>query len=229
MGKCYKIGSRGSLLALKQVEEAVRALRSYYGGFSFKIIEFGSPGDRDRKRPVCDVEGSDFWTSDIDCALLNADIDFAVHSAKDLPDNIPEGLAVAAVTDSIDLFDVLVSRKADIYTLDTLPERAEVATSSIRRKKAIKGYREDLRVPDLRGNVDERVRMLDEGRFDAIVIAAAGLLRLGMEERISQRIPFDILSPHPLQGSLAVLTGSDDRETSEMVSVIDSRGALPWR
>lgn len=208
MEKIYRVGTRKSPLALKQVEEALAMLKDAAPFIKAEIIGIDTYGDKDKKTPISDIEGSDFFTRELDEALLRGAIDFAVHSAKDLPDNLAHGLEVAAITESIDHYDALVSK--DNLKLDELRYGARIGTSSLRRKKGLKEYRGDFEISDIRGNIEERLRMVDEGGLDAVVIAAAGLVRLGLESRICQRIPFEILKPHPLQGALAIVTRKDD-------------------
>ena len=210
MERSYKIGTRTSSLALKQVEEVLGALKNFYPAIKASIVGIDTYGDKDKTTPVSRIEGSDFFTREIDEALLKGKIDLAVHSAKDLADDLREGLVIAAITDSIDPYDVLVSKSG--LRLDELPYGARIGTSSLRRKSQLKNYRKDLQIVDIRGNIEERLRKLDETDLDAIVIAAAGLIRLGLENRITQRIPSDILRPHPLQGRLATEARRDDED-----------------
>lgn len=220
MGRTYRIGTRTSPLALRQVEEVLGVLRKFYPVIKAEIVSMDTYGDKDRNTPVSETEGSDFFTREIDEALLKDKIDFAVHSAKDLPDRLAPGLRVAAITKSIDPFDVLVSK--DNLKLEELPANAKVGTSSLRRKTQLKKFRSDFQIVDIRGNIEERLRLLDDNELrvtshgsrnlNAIVIAAAGLLRLGLDHRITQRIPFYILEPHPLQGRLAIVTREDNED-----------------
>lgn len=213
MGKTFRVGTRKSPLALKQAEEIIKGLKAYSGhtgGFScdieFDIVAIETYGDNDKYTPISEMEGTDFFTREIDEALLEGGIDFAVHSAKDLPRNLIDGLEVAGMTRSIDPYDCLVSRFS--LKLDELPYGARIGTSSQRRKIQLKKYRNDFQIVDIRGNIEERLRLLDNHgsrNLDSIVIAAAGLVRLGLEKRILERIPLEILRPHPLQGSLAVV------------------------
>ena len=213
MGRRYRIGTRRSPLALRQVDEIMEMLSRFYGRVEHEIIGIDTCGDMDRETPISGIEGSDFFTKEIDRALLAGEIDFAVHSAKDLPDSLPNGLFFAALTDSIDRQDVLVSKSG--RGLKELPFGARVGTSSVRRKEALKRFRPDFDIVDIRGNVEERLRM--QG-LDAVVVAAAGLIRLGLEHRITERIPFDILEPHPLQGKLAVVTRKKDGDVKSLFS-----------
>jgi hydroxymethylbilane synthase len=203
-----RIGTRGSRLGLVQVEETLRFL----GEVEHEILTFDTSGDIDRKTPVSEVEGTDFFTDSIERALLKGEIDMAVHSAKDLPDSLPEALTIAAVTKSIDEDDVLASKGN--LTLRELFPGAKVGTSSKRRKEALRKIRPDLQIVDLRGNVEERIKRLDKGEFDAIVIAAAGLIRLGLEDRISERLPFETARG---QGSLAIEIRQGDSELKKWI------------
>ena len=221
MAKTYRIGTRTSPLALRQVEEILRALRKFYPGFKAEVISIYTYGDRDKITPISEIEGTDFFTKEIDEALLKSRVDFAVHSAKDLPEQIPEGLYIVAITKSIDSYDALVS-KNDL-SLEELPFGARIGTSSLRREQQLKSYRDDFEIIDIRGNIQERLEKLDNGNLDGIVIAVCALVRLGLENRVTQRIPFEILKPHPLQGALAIVTRAEDSKLHSLLSVIDSR------
>lgn len=221
MGRAIKIGTRTSQLALRQVDEVIDSLKKFYSDINPKVVGIVTYGDKDKTTPISDVEGRDFFTKEIDEALLRREIDLAIHSAKDLPDNLNPGLIIAAITKSIDPFDVLASRNN--LRLDELKPKARIGTSSLRRKGQLKNYRRDFQIIDIRGDVEERLMLLDEDDLDGIVIAAAGLIRLGLEDRITQRIPFDILKPHPLQGSLAIMVCRDDEEMISLMEKIDSR------
>jgi hydroxymethylbilane synthase len=217
----YKVGTRTSSLALRQVEEVLEALRKFYPEFKARIVGIDTYGDKDRVTPISEVEGSDFFTKEIDEALLSGQIDFAVHSAKDLPDKLRDGLTVVAMTGSIDPYDALVSKTN--FTLDRLPIAARIGTSSLRRKQQLKRYRNDFEIVDIRGNIEERLQKLDNSNLEGIVIAACGLVRLGLEKRITERIPFDIIKPHPLQGALAIVTRSDSTGLIKLLRVLDAR------
>ena len=175
----------------------------------------------DKKTPISEVEGTDFFTRELDDAVLGRLADFAVHSAKDLPESLKAGLTLAALTSSIDVNDVLVSRRN--LKLDELPYGAKIGASSLRRKTQLKEYRPDFRIVDIRGNIGERLGLMDETDLDAVVLAAAGLIRLGLKERITERIPLEIMKPHPLQGALAAVARSDDYEMIGILSAVDAR------
>jgi hydroxymethylbilane synthase len=231
MQRIYRVGTRRSALALKQAGEAIAMLKRLRPDFQYEIIGIDTYGDKDKTTPISAMEGTDFFTRELDRAILRNEIDLAIHSAKDLADIIPDGLHVAAMTGSADPHDALVSK--DNLKLSELPHGARIGTSSARRKEQLKRYRPDFEIVDIRGTIEERLALLDNyelrvtsyglRNMDAIVIAACGLVRLGLEERITERIPLDILQPHPLQGSLAVMVRQDDPELSEIVSKIDTR------
>ena len=268
MERTYRVGTRTSPLALKQVEEVLVMLRRFYPGMRSEVIGIDTYGDKDKVTPVSDIEGTDFFTREIDEALLKNEIDpstslrvngersrtidpstslrvngersrtidFAVHSAKDLPDELRDGLVISALTECLDPYDALVSKSG--LTLDRLLEGARIGTSSLRRKAQLKAYRKDFEIVDVRGNIEERLRLLDDNHpsrtvgngfkpfptqlnLDAIVIAACGLIRLGLSHRITQKIPLEILRPHPLQGSLAIVARATDLELIKLLSVLN--------
>ena len=220
-GSTLRVGSRASPLALVQVKEVLNALKKIAPKIRTKIIGIDTTGDRDKKTPISEMEGTDFFTREIDQALLRHKIDLAVHSAKDLPDVIPDGIAVAAVTASVDPYDVLVSRKG--LKLRELPKGARVGTSSERRKAQLRAYRPDLTIVDIRGTMQERLDKLRSEKLDAVVIAGAGLLRLGLGRHITEQISLDILKPHLLQGSLAVTVRQEDVTLKKLFSKLDRK------
>lgn len=219
--KIFKVGTRKSPLALKQVEEAVGILKEYYPEIKTKIVGIDTYGDKDKITPISDIEGTDFFTREIEEALLRGDIDFAVHSAKDLPDKIPDGLVLAAITKSIDPYDALVSREN--LKIDELPLGAKIGVSSLRRKLQLKKYRKDFQIIDIRGNIQERWEKLCKDGLDAIIVAGCALKRLGWENRIAQRLTFDILRPHPLQGALAIEVRQENKDLIELLKILNEK------
>lgn len=202
---------------MKQAEEIARALPSV----RFEIVEIETKGDKDRSTPISACEGTDFFTREIEDALIEGKIDAAIHSAKDLENAQPDELTIAAMTSSISRYDCLVSNGGKI--LKDLPSGAVIGTSSKKRKAAILRYRPDLTVKDIRGNIGERLEKLDRGDLDAIIVAHAALLRLGLEERIAEIIPENMMEPHPRQGSLAVQVRKDRRDIIEIFRSIDGK------
>lgn len=218
MDKPYLVGSRSSPLALAQVEEITVTLKRVFPLLRIQLVTLDTCGDKDRKTPLSQVEGSDFFTREIDEALLRGDIDFAVHSAKDLPDTLRDGLRIAAITAPLNQHDAIVSN--DNLTLAQLPYGAKIGTSSTRRKEQILQYRPDLQPVDIRGNIHERIALLKTDNIDAVVVAACALIRLGLEERIAEQVPFSIMEPHPLQGALALVARCDDQNLITALSKV---------
>ncbi|MBU1783924.1 MAG: hydroxymethylbilane synthase, partial [Candidatus Omnitrophica bacterium] len=190
-----------------------------YPSVEVRIVGINTYGDKNKDTPISRIEGTDFFTKEIDDALLFGGIDFAVHSAKDLPEKAADGLVTAAITRPIDPYDVLVSRND--LRLEELPAGARVGTSSVRRKTQLEKYRGDFQIIDMRGNIGERLEKLYNSDIDGIVIAAAGLIRLGVTEKITQRLTFDIMQTHIFQGALAIVAREEDEELISMLSVLD--------
>ncbi len=183
-------------------------MQNYFPGAWFEVVTFQTRGDRDKTTPLFFTEGSDFFTGEIDAALRAGEIEAAVHSAKDIPQKMSPDLCVAALTKSVYPDDCLVSRGN--VPLEELPSGSIVGTSSRNRKEALRRFRHDLVLKDIRGNVDERIQQLQHGDFDAIVVAGAALIRLELEHMIAQAIPPEIIKPHPLQGRLAIQVRKQD-------------------
>jgi hydroxymethylbilane synthase len=198
------LGTRGSRLALVQAEECAATLRAAGIEVDIRIIRTTSEHLPDT--PLAVIDQRDVFTRQLDEALLSGEIDLAVHSLKDVPTDLPEGISLSAVTRRHDPSDVLVSDER--YTLDSLPRGAVVATSSLRRTAQLLHHRSDLEVVGIRGNVDTRVRKMREGAADAVVLARAGLERLGLDAPHTV-IPPDILLPAVGQGALAAATLRD--------------------
>ncbi|HSB15283.1 MAG TPA: hydroxymethylbilane synthase [Bryobacteraceae bacterium] len=196
------IGSRGSQLALWQARWIEGRLEAFGERARIEIIK--TTGDKITDVPLAKVGTKGLFTKEIEEALLDRRIDVAVHSLKDLPTEMPEGLVIAAVPERQDPCDALVGRK-----LADLPPGAKVGTSSLRRVAQIRALRPDIVIESVRGNVDTRLRKLDEGMYDAIVLAAAGLKRLGWESRIAEILPPEVMCPAVGQGALAVETRGD--------------------
>ena len=209
------VGTRGSPLALAQTRAVVSALQSHHPNVAFEIRRITTKGDVMRDVPLATIGGRGVFADAIEEALEAGEIDFAVHSAKDLPSITADGLLIAAYPEREDARDVLISNAG---TLEALPLGARVGTSSQRRACQLLAARPDLSVPDLRGNVDTRLRKLDEGAYDAIVLAGAGLIRLGLTNRITEWLPTDVMLPAPGQGALAIEIRSSDHELHELIA-----------
>jgi hydroxymethylbilane synthase len=216
--RTFVIGTRGSRLALRQTDIVRDLLRAAHPGARVEVREIRTEGDVSTA-PLSMIGGAGVFTKAIEDALLAGAIDIAVHSLKDLPPQIASGLAIAAIPERGDPRDALVTR--DGRGLSELPRGARVGTGSARRAVQLLALRADLEMADIRGNVDTRVRKVEEGNFDAAILALAGLQRLGLEAKAAQVFsPFEI-TPSVGQGCLAVEVREDDREALEVVTAID--------
>jgi len=214
------IGSRGSALALWQANWAKRKLASAYPDLRVEIEVIKTEGDRLSETPVSQIGGKEVWTKEIEYALLSGRIDLAVHSLKDLPTRLPEGLVLGAVSAREDVRDVLVSKNDRVFR--DLPEGATVATGSLRRQAQLKHVRPDLNFVAIRGNVDTRVKKLETENLDGIILAAAGLKRLGLGDRIADFIDPDICLPAPGQAALGIEIREGDNRITDLVGVLNS-------
>ncbi|WP_018131502.1 hydroxymethylbilane synthase [Effusibacillus pohliae] len=219
-----KVGTRQSALALTQTNWVCSQLESIYPGLAIGTEKIVTKGDRILGVTLSKVGGKGLFVKEIEQALLDGTIDFAVHSMKDLPAEMPDGLMIAAVPEREDPRDVLISR--DGRSFSQLPKGAKVGTSSLRRAAQLKAARPDLEIRSLRGNIDTRLRKLDEEGLDAIILAAAGLSRMGWLSRATERLPVDICIPAVGQGALAIQCRADDEKLIELLSVLDH---LPTR
>ena len=204
-----RLGTRGSALARTQSEGVRRALEEE-GRDPVEVVVIQTTGDRRLDRPLPEIGGKGLFTKELDLALLAGDVDLAVHSLKDLPTALEPGLAVLAVPVREDPRDVLVGPAGAPVTLAGLPEGARVGTSSLRRRALLLAFRPDLAVESVRGNLDTRLRKLDEGRYDALVLAAAGLRRMGLAERAGDWLERTAFLPAPAQGALGIVGRADD-------------------
>jgi hydroxymethylbilane synthase len=205
--RALRVGTRGSALALWQTEQ-VRALLAA-AGHPTERIEIKTTGDLVQDVPLAQIGSRALFTKQIDDALLDGRVDLAVHSLKDLPTELPDGIALAAVGAREDPRDALVGRGPLRWV--ELPQGAVVGTSSLRRRAQLRHFRPDLQVIDLRGNVDTRLAKLDRhAEWSAILLAVAGLVRLGLGGRIGERLPAEVMLPAPGQGALAVTGRAGD-------------------
>lgn len=209
------IGSRSSKLALVQSEWVMGELAKTYPQYQFELIKVKTLGDKILDVPLAKIGDKGLFTKELENALLVNEIDIAVHSLKDMPTKLPEGLWLSAISEREDCRDAFVSNKYN--NLSELPKGAVIGTSSLRRIAQIKAYRPDLSIRDLRGNLQTRLSRLDEGEFDAIILASAGLKRLGQGDRIKSSIGFDVSLTAVGQGALGVETRLRDREVNAMV------------
>jgi hydroxymethylbilane synthase len=215
--KLLRIGTRGSKLALVQAN-MVKDLLSGIGAAS-EIVVLKTTGDKIQDRPLADSGGKGLFVKELEDALLNDAIDLAVHSMKDVPVDLPPGLAIAAVLKREDPRDVFVSNKAK--TLADLPHGAVLGTSSVRREAQVKRARPDVKCVLLRGNVDTRLRKLDEGEMDAMLLALAGLKRLGLADRATQFL--DDLLPALSQGAVGIEIRETDTRAREIVTQLNHK------
>jgi hydroxymethylbilane synthase len=224
--KRLRIGTRGSPLALWQANHIAELLAQRHA-IETELVRIRTVGDHLQSASVAQVNaaiGSEsgskgIFIKELEEALLADAIDLAVHSMKDVPTEIPDGLEFAAITRREDSRDCLISREA--ATLNTLAAGARVGTSSLRRQAQLRHHRPDIEAVDLRGNVDTRLKKLDAGEFDAIILAVAGVNRLGLSSRITQVLEADVMLPAVGQGALGIETRANDTETSRLAVALD--------
>jgi hydroxymethylbilane synthase len=210
--------TRPSALARWQTAHVIRPLQVAHPGLECEERVFTTQGDQDIDRPLPEIGGKGLFTSELENALLDGEVQAAVHSLKDLPVEDTPGLVVAAIPEREAAYDVLVS--ANGTTLADLAHGARVGTCSLRRIAQILALRPDLTILPLRGNVDTRLRKLADGEYDAIVLAYAGLSRLGLQAQITETFPLNVMLPAPGQGALAVQCRADDVETLKLLTAI---------
>ena len=210
------IGSRGSQLALWQARHIAARLAEFGAESSIKIIK--TTGDKITDAPLAQVGGKGLFTKEIEEELLAGTIDLAVHSLKDMPVDLPQGLTLVAFPEREEPRDALIGRQ-----LSELGKGSKVGTSSLRRAAQLRALDRGIVTGTLRGNVDTRLRKLDEGQFDAIVLAAAGLRRLGWQDRIAELLPVEAMCPAVGQGALAIEAREDHREVVDLVRRLDHR------
>ena len=224
-----RLGTRGSPLALTQsalVREALEAR-----GFGVEVEVIQTTGDRDRSTALSRIGGKGLFTKELDVALLEERIDFAVNSLKDLPTEAEPGLGLAAVPEREDPRDVLIgpAGRAGRTTLQGLARGSRVGTSSLRRRALARAFRPDWEVDNIRGNLDTRIAKVDRGEWDAIIVAAAGVRRLGLWNRVGEALERTAWLPAPGQGALGLVTRADDRATKSALGSLDhpaSRAAV---
>ena len=219
-GKCVVVvGARRSVLAMTQARGVVVRLKRLFPQVKFIVKGIVTRGDRLTGAIAQDAKG--VFVKEIEEALINRKIDLAVHSMKDLPIEIPKALTIAAVTKRSSPKDVLISNRDS--TIKTLRPGARIGTSSPRRRVQLLSHRPDLKVMDIRGNLDTRIRKLKEGMYDAIIVAAAGMLRMGWQQRVNQFIPMSVMLPAPGQGALGIEIRKKDVLLRKIVKIADHR------
>ncbi|HCG99805.1 MAG TPA: hydroxymethylbilane synthase [Actinobacteria bacterium] len=222
----YILGTRGSKLALWQSNHVAATLKEKAGvDIELKIIK--TQGDKILDAPLSKIGDKGLFVKEIETALLECEADLAVHSSKDVPTQIPEGLVLGAFLKRVDSRDVLIAR--DNKSLDELPAGSVVGTSSLRRVAQVLNRRPDLKIKDVRGNLDTRLRKMEDGEYDAIILAAAGLDRMGWNEGITERIASEVMLSAVGQGAIAVEIRDDDDDMRELMRHLedaDTRAAV---
>ena len=213
------IATRLSPLARKQAEAVLEALARAWPGVAFEMRPISTEGDRTLDRPLPEIGGKGLFTQELEAALRSGQADLAVHSLKDLPIQDPPGLRLGAILRREDPRDVIVSSTGG--GLDTMIEGSVVGTSSLRRRSQLLASRPDLRIESIRGNVETRIAKVRKGEFDATVLAAAGLLRLGLEREIGGWLSLEEMLPAPGQGAIAVQCRAGDQAALELLAPLD--------
>ncbi len=215
-----RLGTRGSLLAIAQSRNVARQIEAHLG-IPVEIRIIRTRGDEIQDRALSEIGGKGLFTRELDEALLREEIDLAVHSLKDLPTEFPDGLALGAVPEREDSRDVLLGPASRVVSLETLPKGSAVGTGSLRRSAFLRLHRPDLRILPIRGNLDTRIRKLDRGDYDAIVLAAAGLRRLGWGDRIHEALDEGAWLPAPAQGALGIVVRAADSGGTSWLRTLD--------
>jgi hydroxymethylbilane synthase len=217
--KTIVIGTRTSQLALWQTNYVKQQLAASWPGLVCRLESFVTQGDKTLDKPLPEIGGKGLFTAELEAALYDGRIDIAVHSLKDLPVADAPGLALGAISRRADVRDVLVAREA--WTLGSLPMGAVVGTSSLRRQAQLLHSRPDLNIQPIRGNVDTRLQKVQAGQYDATILAAAGLSRLGLEAYIAQYLPLTVMLPAPGQGALAIQCRAGDTAVLELLAPLN--------
>jgi hydroxymethylbilane synthase len=218
-----RIATRQSKLALWQAEHVAALLRAAHPGLEVELVKIVTQGDRILDRPLADIGGKGLFIKELEVALAEQRADIAVHSMKDVPSDLPPGMTLAAMLPRADARDAFIATR--FVSLESLPKAARIGTSSLRRQCQLRQIRNDIEIIPLRGNVDTRLRKLDAGEFDAIILASAGLIRLGLGDRITQLLPIDQSVPAVGQGIIGIECRSDDARSVETVRALDNAPA----
>ncbi|MHB9093912.1 MAG: hydroxymethylbilane synthase [Eubacteriales bacterium] len=213
------IGSRDSALAMWQTNWVVDNLKRLNPGFSFRIVSMKTQGDKILDVALAKIGDKGLFTKELEVAMLDGETDLAVHSMKDLPTVLPEGLMIGAICERVDPRDVVISRNG--VALAELPKGAKIGTSSLRRCAQLLSYRPDLQLDPLRGNLNTRMAKLERNNLDAIILAAAGVERLGWGDRITERLSTDVCLPAVGQGSIGIEIREGDKEIYDVVQTIN--------
>ena len=224
MSRLIRIGTRSSALALWQSEFVKGLLLEAYPDIEVELVHMSTKGDRILERPLAEIGGKGLFTEELEAAMLSGEVDLAVHSLKDMPTELPKGLILGAITKRENPFDAFVSNNYE--ALVELPKGAIVGTSSLRREAQLLALRPDLDIRMLRGNVQTRLRKLDEGEYDAIILAAAGLNRLGLEERIKALFSLHDMIPAVGQGAVAIECVDTEEMRAFLAPLVDMKTTL---
>lgn len=223
--KKLKIGTRGSQLALWQANWVKAEIEKRNPGIEIELVKIKTTGDKILDVPLAKVGGKGLFVKEIEEALLDKRIDLAVHSMKDVPTDFPKGLHLVAITEREDPRDAFISQiqnsKFKIQSFESLPKGASIGTSSLRRSSQILNLRPDLKISQLRGNLNTRLKKLDDGQFDAVILAAAGVKRLGWADRITEYLSPEISLPAIGQGALGIETRIDGKAINDLVAFFD--------
>ncbi|MDO7785985.1 hydroxymethylbilane synthase [Desulforamulus aquiferis] len=219
MRRKVTVGTRDSALALWQTRWVIGQLEKQHPEVTFEVVEMKTKGDKMLDVALAKIGDKGLFTKELEIAMQNKEIDFAVHSLKDMPTALPEGLTIGAVCKRDNPGDALVSK--DGRKLSQLPRGARIGTSSLRRCAQLLSYRPDLQLESLRGNLNTRMKKLAAERLDGIILAAAGIIRMGWEDMIAEIIPFNICLPAVGQGAISVECREDDRDILEMLKTIE--------
>jgi len=211
--------TRPSALARWQTQWVISALQEKHPNLTCEEKVITTQGDKILDKPLPEIGGKGLFTQELESELLTGEVHCAVHSLKDLPVENPDGLTVGCIPTRAEVRDALISKNG--YTLETLPPGSVIGTSSLRRAAQILSVRTDVATASLRGNVDTRLRKALEGQYDAIILAGAGLTRLGLEENVTQWLSLDVMLPAPGQGALAVQCRADDEETLSLLAALE--------
>ncbi len=217
--KTLRIATRKSPLALWQAESVKSSLQQAHPGLQVELVTMKTSGDVILDTPLAKVGGKGLFVKELEVAMLEHRADIAVHSMKDVPVEFPDGLGLVVICEREDPRDAFVSNRYN--SIEELPQGAVLGTCSLRRQAQIKARRPDLNIVDLRGNVNSRLAKLDDGQFDAIILAAAGLRRLGFEQRIRRAMPAEESLPAVGQGAIGIECRLQDQQTIELLSVLD--------
>ncbi len=218
MAKTLRIATRQSKLALWQAEHVKSRLQALHPDLEVELVGFTTRGDKILDTPLAKIGGKGLFVKELESALLDGRADLAVHSMKDVPMEFPEGLGLAVICEREDPTDALVCNR--FGSLDELPAGSRIGTSSLRRQSQLRARRPDLEVHWLRGNVQTRLAKLDQGDFDAIVLATSGLIRLELQDRIAERLAPEISLPAGGQGALGIETRNDDADTNALIQAL---------